>query len=377
MQHIMIVTASTGGGHNSAAHYLKQSFEERGIFALPIDMFKATSKASNYVMQEGYHVLAEKAPNLYGTLYKWTNQKQINDAVFSTLFTGTVFRLNSLLDKIEPKLLIATHPFAGKLIGYMKQKGRTNVPLMQIVTDFKPHNSYYHKNIDAYVVASEYSQDALIEMGVDQECIYTYGIPVKKSFYSSFNRKERIFNEDKPLHLLIMGGSMGLSAIGSVIREIIKGKVGHHLILTVVCGRNKELYDDLAKEHQEDIRAGKIRLHGFVDNVDELMESCDLIISKPGGLTASEAILKSIPMIIPFYIPGQEHGNVEFLVEHNMAIEVQDVDQLSSHLKQLVEHPDLYRKMVANMEQLNKTYSIEKIVDLGIQMMDEQEKQDS
>ena len=91
------------------------------------------------------------------------------------------------------------------------------------------------------------------------------------------------------------------------------------------------------------------------------MESCDLIISKPGGLTASEAILKSIPMIIPFYIPGQEHGNVEFLVEHNMAIEVQDVDQLSSHLKQLVEHPDLYRKMVANMEQLNKTYSIEKL----------------
>ncbi len=374
MQHIMIVTASTGGGHNSAAHYLKQSFEERGIFALTIDMFKATSKASNYVMQEGYNTLAEKAPKLYGTLYRWTNQKQLSDAVFSTLFTGTVFRLSYLLDKIEPKLLIATHPFAGKLIGHLKHKGRTNVPLMQIVTDFIPHNSYFHKNIDVYVVASEYSQNALIEMGVNKERIYTYGIPVKKSFY---NRKERAFNEDKPLQLLIMGGSMGLSAIASVIRELISGKNRQHLTLTVVCGRNKELYDNLAKEYQEDIREGKIILHGFVDNVDELMESCDLIVSKPGGLTASEAILKSIPMIIPFYIPGQEHGNVEFLVEHNMAIEARDIEQLNSHLEQFIEHPELYRKMSKNMQQLNKTYSIDKIVDLGVQMMKDRKTPDA
>ena len=112
---------------------------------------------------------------------------------------------------------------------------------MQIVTTLNS-SSYYHKNIDAYVVASEYSQDALIEMGV--ECIYTYGIPVKKSF-TVLSIKDAFAN--KPLHPFIMGGSMGLSAIGSVIREIIKGKVGHHLILTVVCRRNKDFTTILPK----------------------------------------------------------------------------------------------------------------------------------
>ncbi len=370
MQHIMIVTASTGGGHNSAAHYLKQSFEERGIFALMIDMFKATSKASNYVMAEGYHALAEKAPHLYGSLYKWTNQKQINNVVFSTFFTGTVFRLDDLINNIDPKLLIATHPFAGKLIGHLKQRGRTNVPLMQIVTDYIPHNTYFHKDIDAYVVAGDYSKSALIDMGVKKERIYTYGIPVKKSFYDT---RKRVFKENEPLNLLIMGGSMGLEVIASVIRELLSGEGSYPMILTVVCGKNEDLHNRLAEEYQDCIAEGKIRLYGFIDNVDELMESCDLIISKPGGLTASEAILKNIPMIIPFYIPGQEHGNADFLVENNMAIKVNDAEQLSSQLNYLIEHPETYWQMVANMEKLSESYSIDKIVDLGVDMMKQYE----
>ncbi len=366
MKHIMIVTASTGGGHNSAAGNLKKSFEERGIYAQVIDMFKVTSKAVSSIMTNGYHLLAEKMPKTYGALYDFFKLKGVNKLLIQSFFIQTTFRLSWLFQELEPDLVVSLHPIGAQLIGNLKQQGRLKAPFMQIVTDFKVHDIYKHKEVDAYIVASHYTRDTLIGSGIEKDKIYVYGIPVKEEFYKI---SARLFLPEKPLHLLVVAGSMGLSVMEQVIDELVSLDFSEKLRLSVVCGKNKELCEKFNNEFKDYIQEGKMIVYGFVENMAELMETCDLIITKPGGLTSSEAINKCIPMIIPFVIPGQEKENAEFLVEYNMAIDVKDISQLGAYLKKLIDHPEIYMEMVNNMERLNKSYSIDKIVDLAIELI--------
>ncbi len=90
------------------------------------------------------------------------------------------------------------------------------------------------------------------------------------------------------------------------------------------------------------------------------MESSDVIVTKPGGLTSSEAINKTIPMLIPFAIPGQEQENTDLLVEKGMAIEIKAIEDVNKHINHLIDHPDACKRMAMNMSAFAQGYSVEK-----------------
>ncbi len=365
MKSIIIVTASTGAGHNQAAHNLKKQFEAQGIYCHILDMFKATNKGMNILIADGYELLAEKMPKTYGFFYKLSDQKMMNKFMFNNVFMATEYRIKWLVRELQPDLIISTHPFGAPIIGKLKKKGKIDVPFMQIVTDFKAHYTYVHAGVDAYIVASEYTEQSLIDKGANKSKIYAYGIPAKEEFWQS---KERTFSSDRPLHLLIMGGSMGLAAMQDAIDILLS--TDKKLKMSIVCANNKELYQKFEYRYERAIENKKVDLYGFVNNIDELMDDADLIISKPGGLTTTEAIHKCIPMIIPFAIPGQEQENTNFLVENDMAIEVKDINSLNEHINRLIEDESYYQLMVENMLNLSKTYSVDAIISLAVSLME-------
>lgn len=369
MKKLLILTASTGEGHNQAAKTIDNEFTQRGYECHRVDMFKSTNKSMDVLMADGYRILASNLPKMYGTLYRQCDTELFNSLIARRVLKVTEMRLHKIIHRMNPDLIIATHPFAVPVMGNMKAKGRCTLPFIQVVTDFKAHYAYVDPHVDAYITASEFTKSSLIKRGIPEHKIFAYGIPVKPDFINKIsNPLSRETTIDR-FELLIMGGSMGLRPIKNVVKAVAENPRNIHM--TVVCGNNRILKASLERHFSDAVESGRMELLGFVSNIPELMAKCHVIITKPGGLTSSEAINMSIPMLIPFSIPGQEQENTDFLVNSGMALAVDGAEDINDKVNQLMDHPHLYEEMRRNMLMMSKSYSINKIVELGERMIKE------
>lgn len=368
MKKVLILTASTGEGHNQAAKTIEGVLAQRGYECHRVDMFKSTHRSMDVLMADGYRILASNLPNMYGTLYKQCDTPNFNSLIARRVLKITEIRLNKIIHRLNPSLIIATHPFAVPVIGHMKAKGRCTQPFIQVVTDFKAHYAYVDPNVDAYITASDFTKNSLIKRGIPEHKVFAYGIPVKPDFLGRPESISRASSSER-FELLIMGGSMGLKPIRHVVKSVADNPRNIHM--TVVCGNNRILKNNLEMRFEEYIRQGRMEILGFVGNIPELMARCHVIVTKPGGLTSSEAINMSIPMLIPFSIPGQEQENTDFLVESGMAMAVNGADDINEKINLLMDQPHLYDSMSQNMSQLSANYSLDKVVELSERMMAE------
>lgn len=371
MKKVLILTASTGEGHNQAAKSLADKFEEYGYSPYTMDLFKETSKALNTVMSDGYKVLANNLPIIYGAMYKMFNRKSFNNRFLRYGLIMVKNRVLEEINEIQPDVIVSTHPFAVGIVSDLKARKKIDCMFMSVVTDFKAHYAYVSPYVDAYITGSEYTKDSLVEMKIPAEKIFPFGIPVKAEFQNCGIRPVASADRDR-FEVLIMGGSMGSKDIAKVVKSMTDG-VDSRYHLTVVCGKNESLQSILKEKYSEAIKNNKLNILGFTKNVPQLMDSCDVIVTKPGGLTTTEALSKQIPMIIPFAIPGQEFENTEFLVSSGAAIHVKDLDELKDQLDLLLKDRDLYMTMIENMQSISKHYSVDKIVDLTSHMILEEE----
>ncbi len=369
MKKLLILTASTGEGHNQAAKTIENEFTQKGYECHRVDMFKSTHRSMDVLMADGYRILASNLPKMYGSLYHQCDTIHFNSLIARRVLKVTEMRLHKIIRRMNPDLIIATHPFAVPVMGNMKAKGRCTQPFIQVVTDFKAHYAYVDPHVDAYITASEFTKSSLIKRGIPEHKIFAYGIPVKSGF---INKVSTPLNRSKAINrfeLLIMGGSMGLKPIKNVVRAVAENPRDIHM--TVVCGNNRILKAGLERRFADTIQDGRMDILGFVGNIPELMAKSHVIITKPGGLTSSEAINMSIPMLIPFSIPGQEQENTDFLVDSGMALAVEGAEDINEKINQLMDQPHVYDEMSQNMLKMSEGYSIKKIVELGERMIRE------
>jgi processive 1,2-diacylglycerol beta-glucosyltransferase len=267
-----------------------------------------------------------------------------------------------LIKSGHPDLIITTHPFVTNVLGTLKEHHAFDVPVLSIVTDYKIHTLYLKKMIDAYVVGSDYTKQTMVEKGVAAEIIYPYGIPIRQTFLTN-NHLERKEPTDVAGTILLMAGSLGTKQMEKAFSSLLKVKEKIRII--VVCGNNAKIERDIKNLYTCEKPADKIvEIHGFVNNVSELMDESDAIISKPGGLTTTEAIVKNIPMIIPFYYPGQEEENADYLVDGGMAIKVDKIKDLTSMVDFLFENKYIIKRMSENMSEEAQKRSMSKTIEL-------------
>ncbi len=362
---VLIFSASTGGGHNIAAKSLREHFEASACDAITYDAFKETSSILDNVISKGYEKIVQITPRTYGRLYRAANNETLSHYVIAVITDIAEKRLLKIIQSENPALIVVTHPLVTNVLGTLKGEGEFDTPIISIVTDYMIHRAYLNKNVSAYIVGSEYTKEDMIEKGVPGDKIYPYGIPVRKSFLD-YNSKI-IKDYDVDLSVLLMGGSMGVSQVEKALSSLLKTK--HYLKIIVVCGNNEKLKKRIEKLVQEEETTKKIEIHGFVEQIPKLMDMADVIITKPGGLTTTEAIIKNIPMIIPYYIPGQEEENADFLQETGMAIKVDHIEDITSVVDHLVTNKDILDNMAKNMSELSKEQSIERIIKLGNELM--------
>lgn len=365
MKKVLILTTSTGQGHNQAAKSLIDSFSNQGYECIRYDFLGYNSNIIKNIITKGYEISASKLPRIYGLIYKCSDNRSIH-SLLNIVFNKSTKKIRTQIQKVKPDIIIGTHPLSVNIICNLKKKG-LSIPFISVVTDFKAHYTYVNNLVDAYITASEFTKQSLINRNIDPNIIYPLGIPIKESFYE-FNDNVPLIKHKNYFNLLLMSGSMGLSSISYVLDELLKNP--NSLRITVVCGNNHKLQKSLQQKAQKTYSNKILHILGFSNDIDLLMEYSDILISKPGGLTVTEAMVKNLPLIIPFAIPGQETENVEFLTETGIAYYTPDLSNLNQVVNELIENPNLIAEMKNNLKNVVSKYSLNKIVTIANNLID-------
>lgn len=366
---ILILTSSTGNGHNQAAEATEMILKNENNDVVIYDFFK-TDKFMNTFIVDGYEVYANKLSSLYGAFYRISDKKFIIP-VTETFFHTVRKKVLNYINSIKPDLIISTHPLAINILCRLKRDKLISIPVVSIVTDFKAHYTYIGQEIDLYIVANECTTESLVERGINPSKVQVLGIPIRKDFYKKAHDDIDLSNKTN-MSILLMGGGMGMDNISSVLERIVDNP--NPLDIIIVCGNNKKLKEHLSLKYDKHYHNKTITILGYTSKVSSIMFNCDLLITKPGGLTTSEAVVSNIPMMIPFTIPGQETDNKDFLVEKNCAIYIDNLNKLNSEINKLIENPKILTELRNNMKTLSLSYCPDKLRDLCMDLIDKNKK---
>lgn len=373
MKKVMILSASTGGGHNSAANAIASAFKELDYEGIIVDGIRAVSPLLDKIISEGYENSAKFTPKTYGTLYKLTDAPYLDQE--HEMITNTLLkrRIKNLIDSHEPSLIVGTHPFPLMAAARLKEMGLIKIPIIAVMTDYTTHAAWVKAGIDAYIVGTEDLKYMLAEEGADPETVYPFGIPVNPEFLKPKDAeglKQELKLRDC-FTILLMGGSFGAGNLKDFLIDL--AKIDEDFQIVVVAGRNTALKEKLDHAVEQHGFEDKVRVLGFTRQVAELMELSDILITKPGGLTTTEAFLKRIPMIIPFFIPGQEEENVDFLLNHGLAFRTTRKYSLRVLIKSLINEPRRLMEMRERLGNYAKPDAAKDLADLGVKLITEHE----
>ena len=336
---ILIATVTAGGGHLAAAAALNEAWRNArpGDVVETIDLLKLFSPLHRKVYSEGYVRLIERAPELWGMVFAKTDNPNLMrrlKRIQRKFPSGSKQRFARHVKQFKPDAVLCTHYLPLETLTPLREKkGGTRPFIACVVTDFEAHALWMESCVDLYCVAAEETKARLVARGADAADVIATGIPIAAKFCSKPDakavRKKYGLRDDLPV-LLVLSGGFGMGPVAEILAELDKAE-GQFQTL-VVTGRNEELRRKLAAQN----RKHPTHVLGFSTNMHELMAVADLIITKPGGLTSSEALAMGKPLFILNPIPGQEAANSDFLLEHGAAAKANRVEDLPYRIGQLL-----------------------------------------
>lgn len=356
---ILILYEDIGTGHKRTATALKKAFEKMdGVEAFVENPLGEKFPSLSYLTTRIYLKTLKLTPELWGYLYEMERDKierRINKLVGISVYTF----IKDYVLNLKPNAVICTHPFSCSILSHIKRD--LNIPIFAILTDYDVHAYWIHHQIDGYFVGSQEMKSQMNLMGVSDDKINVTGIPIDEEFYIKKDkneiRRKLGFEVDRPL-VMVMGGGLGLGNIKKAVNVIQRHK---DLQIAVICGLNKNL-----KAKIEEISDDNVFVYGHVDNVHEFMEAADVLVTKSGGLTVTEAIIKRLPMIIFDPIPGQEERNLEFLLKKRIALRIKDIEKLDKKILDLLYDKKKIDEMKERMEEIGIYNSADKVCNVVI-----------
>ena len=336
-----------------------------------MDCGECLGKKVNTLLKNTYIGMIKHSPGLWGGI--WDGLAKITPDSFMQRFLNKLGRAEyqKIIDSSRPHLIICTYPTVAGVLSQLRLNHQLRVPVATVVTDYVVHNQWIHRGVDMYIVGSRQVSEGFAAKGIRPERIKVTGIPIAPSFerkVDSAEIKARLgLNTDLPT-LLIMGGALGvLDSLKEQCR--LFANADYPLQSVVVCGRDEKLYKSL-DEIVANARNPVLRL-GFVNNVEEIMTAADLMITKAGGLTVSEALTKRLPMVIFKPIPGQEKANADFLSEIGAGRVAHTQEELAGIVQSLFAHPEELAHMREAAAYAVPGHSAERAVELMLNLVKE------
>ncbi len=317
----LILTCGTGGGHNSASAAMREELFSRGHSAEVLNPYLLRGDKTANVVDNAYISLVQKMPNAFGFVYK------LGDAYRRLPLSSPVYHLNRVMVPLMEDYLrrhsfdaiICTHLFPGEIIASMKRRGLPLPPVYFIATDYTCIPFTEETDCDRYIIPLEQLTQEFCECGVDREKIFPLGIPVREQFKNLPDRetaREILGLEKDARYILIAGGSIGAGQLEPIV-GLLSEHYGDTVKLIVVCGSNDALYQSLSSTWGE-----KCVLLRFTGRFALYIRACDLFLTKPGGLSSTEAAVAGTALIHLNPIPGCETKNMAFFAQNGLSCAV-------------------------------------------------------
>jgi processive 1,2-diacylglycerol beta-glucosyltransferase len=341
---ILIATVTAGGGHLQAAAALEEAWttEHPSHEVKRVDLLDLVPKLQRKFYAEGYVKLIAHAPELYELFFNKTdNPKRLRELskLRRRFAEHTNRKFVRLLKQFAPDVVLCTHFLPLEVLGAIKGTRKDHHPFVVcVVTDFEAHALWMEPVVDLYCVAADETRARLIARKVEGERVAVTGIPIGARFSAPIDAaavRRRVGLRDDLPTVLVLGGGFGMGPMAEILESL--DSIEREFQTVVVAGRNLALRRELAAHD----RRHPTHVLGFVSNMHEMMAVADLIISKPGGLTTSEALALGKPLFILNPIPGQETANSDFLFERGAAAKANRVEDVPFRIDRLLGSPKL------------------------------------
>lgn len=377
-QRILILMSNTGGGHRASAEALKagfiQMYGERFQVEI-IDLLIDHLPRPLNLLPNTYSFLVNEAAWLWKLLWMTGNHPM------------TIRRLSMIVARLgrnsvvqtfitfQPDLIISVHPLVQEFTLYALKRMKRHTPFVTVVTDLATaHPLWFHPAVDACYVASEEAYSLARRVGLRAKQLYRYGLPVRPAFANPPQGGDALRHHlglvcDLPA-VLIMSGGEGVGPVEAIAHKMSEAlsRAGQPVgQMVVVCGRNHRLRQKLSQHHWPIPTV----IHGFVDNMPEWMAACDCIVTKAGPGTIAEALISGLPIILSGFIPGQEEGNIPYVLENEVGFYGKSPEEIAALVRRLfTDDREQLGKMTARARALGKPQATLQIVQSIAQLLE-------
>lgn len=365
---VLITSLKAGAGHLKAAQAIEGAIKLKypDLEVKNIDLLDYASILTKEIYGDWYLDIANKVPEFYAWLYNRLDASSTGMRLLSDRINTQKFQ--KFTEDYDPDLAICTHFVPANLLTFWREKYQLEFTIVLTLTDYEAHKLWVDSQVDIYTVATEYVRNQLVKFGAEEKKIRVTGIPIDLKFLKKSDKDEvrkRLGLESK-FTVSLFAGAFGVGPLKEIFAKVTGIEDDFQMI--AVAGKNKELYNEFLNLAQKSDK--KIKIYGFVDNMEEIMTLSDIAISKAGGLTVSECLALNLPLIISHPFPGQEEANTRYLLNNQAAFVAEKPEEIIDILKRALESPmvlEQVRQNIRKISQPNAALEIAEIIRTGLE----------
>ncbi|HZC04304.1 MAG TPA: glycosyltransferase [Ktedonobacterales bacterium] len=339
---VLFLISDTGAGHRSAANAIhaamrlvegqalrapragssQEPTHDPNWRAVIVDGF---AECANFPLRKGvflYGPAIKHSPRLYSRLFHMTNTVTRFQAAYRLSQPFLRQGMAQLLRRTRPDVIVSVHPLLNHITLQAMRDIGVRVPFITVITDLVSiHAAWVAPGVTACVTPTQVARDYAIAAGIPPKRVRLLGMPIDPAFAvqpgTTLAERKLALGLDANLPMiLLVGGGEGAGGLEQAAFAL--GRLSQTAQLVIVTGRNRVLYTHL--ERSKASFNVPTTVYGFVHNMPELMRAADLVATKAGPGSISEAMACGLPIVLTGYIPGQEEGNVDYVLSNHIGV---------------------------------------------------------
>jgi 1,2-diacylglycerol 3-beta-galactosyltransferase len=336
--HILFLFSDTGGGHRSATEAIIEALrlEFDGLITTQMaDIFLEIAPTPFNYLPKWYPYMV-RVPEVWGLGYRISNGTRRAHVIVESAYPYVRRTLHRVIRENSADMIVSLHPLAND--PFLHALGKKRPPFITVVTDLVTmHTLWFHKQVDLCIVPTEAARQHALQAGLNPEQVTVVGLPVADRFCQPVGdprviREKLGWPQDHPVVLLV-GGGEGMGPIEKTALAIAAADLP--ITLVIIAGRNQELKQRL-EGYQWPM---KTLVYGFVHEMPDFMRAANMLVTKAGPGTITEALNAGLPMILYSRLPGQEDGNVDYVISEGVGVWAPKTSYIISAIKAWITHP--------------------------------------
>lgn len=356
----ILFTVSIGQGHNQAARALKEELEKHGFSQVHvIDTFHYIHPLLHSSIASLYRLVVRYTPSVWEAIFKEHRHRCALFRHYEKMLRLISKPIERLIVETNPPFIISTHPSATWLVAIVKEKNGWSIPLYSVITDFRLHPTYVHQQVTSYFTIDEAAKTFALSVGLNPSSFHQTGIPFPMKppdVHEMMQFRQSLQIDPNRAVVVIAGGGLGLTSYHVILEEL--EKITTPLTIFCMIGHN----DDAKKKLTNYCSHHDIRIISYTDQFVSYLAISDVVITKAGGLTLTEALSCEVPVVLYEPLPGHERLNAKLAVRWGFAVHAADQDEIALYVQRILSDPILKTKMKLSARRHKKENAAYQIV---------------